>query len=243
MNPDLPKFTLFGPLHWTMLAAIFAGAVLWVKWARAHPNPAARQQVEEILAYANLTLWIVIRLYLITPAQFKWSVWVPLGMCDIVSLLASIKLLKPHNRWLSIALYFGGIGLCTNALLTPDLQEGPGQFEFWAFWLRHAAILIVAAYDLAVLRFRPDWNDWRSACRAGLAYLAVVKLINVAFRANFGFMGDSLPGNPSVLDFLGPWPLRLAWVILIVGLLWAVMVVPWLTRTRTVAVVAPPVVP
>lgn len=232
MQTAPPKFALFGPLHLTMLSAILVAALLWVWWARAHPGPSRRRHAEEMLAFANLALWIVIRLYLITPEQFRWSVWVPLGMCDIVSLLASLKLLNPYNRWLSIALYFGGIGLCTNALITPDLSEGPQQFEFWAFWLRHAVIMVVAIYDLAVLRFRPDWDDWRRACCAGLAYIALVSTVNIPFQVNFGFMGDSLPGNPSVLDFLGPWPLRLLWVVLIVGALWALMVAPWLLRKR-----------
>jgi hypothetical integral membrane protein (TIGR02206 family) len=155
-------------------------------------------------------------------------------MCDIVTLLVSLKLLNPQSRWLSIALYFGGIGLCTNALLTPDLREGWLQFEFWAFWIRHAAIMIVAIYDLAVYGFRPGWDDWRRACIAGLAYLGIVTLINVSFKVNFGFVGDSLPGHPSVLDVLGPWPLRLLWVILIVGSLWAAMVAPWRFRINRI---------
>jgi hypothetical integral membrane protein (TIGR02206 family) len=232
MQPAAPKFALFGPLHLTMLSAIFGAALLWVWWARTHPSPARRRHAEEMLAYANLVLWIVIRLYLVTPDQFSWSVWVPLGMCDIASLLASLKLLNPYNRWLSIGLYFGGIGLCTNALITPDLQEGPRQFEFWAFWLRHAAIMVVAIYDLAVLGFRPNWDDWRRACVLGLTYIALVSAVNIPFGFNYGFMGDSLPGNPSVLDFLGPWPLRLLWVVLIVGALWALMVAPWRVAGR-----------
>ena len=49
---------------------------------------------------------------------------------------------------------------------------------------------------------------------------------------NFGFMGNSLPGHPSVLDFLGVWPLRLMWVVLIVGTLWALMTVPFVVARR-----------
>jgi len=225
-----PAFAPFGAIHAAMLAAIAVAAGSWILWAR-HASDARRRHVEQMVAFANLALWIVIRLYLLTPDQFRWSVWIPLGMCDIVTLLVTVKLLAPSNRWLSVALYFGGIGLCTNALVTPDLREGPRDFEFWAFWLRHAAILIAAVYDLAVLRFRPGWEDWRRACIAGLAYVAIVTAVNVSFGVNFGFLGDSLPGNPSVLDFLGPWPLRLAWVVLIVAGLWAAMVMPWrLTR-------------
>ena len=230
--PPPPEFHPFGLLHLAMLLGIFAVAAWWVAWARDEPDAARRRHVEQMAAYANLALWIVIRLYLITPAQFRWNVWVPLGMCDIMTLLVSLKLLNPHSRWLSIALYFGGIGLCTNALLTPDLKEGPRQFEFWAFWLRHAAIIVVALYDLAVLRFRPDWDDWKLACIGGFAYMGAVTLVNVSLDVNFGFLGRSLPGSPSVLDFLGPWPLRLLWVIVIVGVLWALMVLPWRMRGR-----------
>ena len=231
-TPPPPEFSPFGLLHLAMLLGIFAASAWWVLWARDQPDAGRRRHVEQMAAYANLALWIVIRLYLITPAQFKWNVWVPLGMCDIMTLLVSFKLLNPHSRWLSIALYFGGIGLCTNALLTPDLKEGPRQFEFWAFWLRHAAIIVVAIYDLAVLRFRPDWNDWKLACIGGLAYMGVVTLVNVPLEVNFGFLGRSLPGSPSALDFLGPWPLRLLWVIGIVGILWALMVLPWRVFNR-----------
>jgi uncharacterized membrane protein YwaF len=35
-----------------------------------------------------------------------------------------------------------------------------------------------------------------------------------------------------VLDFLGPWPLRLVWVVLLVGALWALMVAPWRIAQR-----------
>lgn len=228
MPVQAPHFAAFGWLHVAMLAGMAIAAFAWARWARQEPDEARRRHVEQMVAYANLVLFIVIRLYLITPSQFKWSVWPPLGMCDIVSLLASLKLLNPQSRWLSIALYYGGIGLTTNALVTPDLTEGPREFEFWAFWLRHAAIVVVAVYDLAVLRFRANWHDWRRACAMGFFYIAAVSGINVPFGLNFGFMGDSLPGHASVLDFLGAWPLRLVWVVLIVGSLWAFMTLPFI---------------
>src|SRR5690349_2291108 len=101
-----PAFAPFGIVHAAMLGSMALAAWAWVAWARRAGN-ARRRHVEEMVAYANLALWIVIRLYLLTPDQFRWSVWIPLGMCDIMTLLVSVRLLVPDTRWFSIALYFG----------------------------------------------------------------------------------------------------------------------------------------
>jgi hypothetical protein len=50
----------------------------------------------------------------ITPAQFKWWVWIPLGMCDLVSARMWLLIRKPlavDRRCACPA-----SGLCTNAL-------------------------------------------------------------------------------------------------------------------------------
>jgi hypothetical protein len=79
VNPPLPTFAPFGLVHAAWLIAIFGAAWLWVRWARREPDALRRRHVEQMVAYANLMLWIVIRLYLLTPISsggrsgFRWG--------------------------------------------------------------------------------------------------------------------------------------------------------------------------
>lgn len=38
--------------------------------------------------------------------------------------------------------------------------------------------------------------------------------------------GRSIPDNPTPLDLLGPWPLRILWMVLLVSALFAAMTLP-----------------
>lgn len=218
-------------MHAGLLVVIGGVAWAWPHYVR-RVGEAPRCGVERAVGYANLALWCAVRVYLFTRDSVDWAHAWPLGMCDITSFVASLALLQPRNRVWQVILYFGGIGLSTNALLTPDLREGPSQIEFWSFWLRHAMILIVAIYALAALRYRPDWNDYRAAVLLALCYAALVTLVNLPFGFNYGFLGPSLPDQPSVLDFLGPWPHRVIWMTLIIAVFWAFMVLPWRLAAR-----------
>jgi lipopolysaccharide transport system permease protein len=37
--------------------------------------------------------------------------------------------------------------------------------------------------------------------------------INVTFGLNYGYLGRSDPGQPTILDLLGPWPLRVVYLL------------------------------
>jgi uncharacterized membrane protein YwaF len=50
-----------------------------------------------------------------------------------------------------------------------------------------------------------------------LAYGGLVIPLNMLFGWNYGYAGQSTPDNPTLLDKLGPWPLRLVWMTGIVS--------------------------
>lgn len=87
--------------------------------------------------------------------------------------------------------------------------------------------MAVAVYDLVVYRFRPTCSDYRLACRASVVYLLLVLPINLNLGANYGFVGNSRPETPSIVDLLGPWPGRLAVIVALVAAVMAALMVPW----------------
>ncbi len=128
--------------------------------------------------------------------------------------------------------YFCGLGLCTQALITPSLVEGPAQFPFWFFWSTHGMIVGVACYDLAARGYRPGWRDFGVACVAAAFYVLFVLPIDLVTGWNYGFVGPSRPDVPSIVDLLGPWPRRLIAIVAIAAAVMFALLVPWLLARR-----------
>jgi hypothetical integral membrane protein (TIGR02206 family) len=208
-----------------VLASLAALIWLLVSYAR-RVGPERRLRLERSLAALNALAWILVQGWWILPARFDLATSLPLHMCHVVSLLASVTLLAPR-RWLRTLLYFWGIGLCSQALITPSLREPPSSVWFWAFWIEHGLLMAIAVYDLVVREYRPTWRDYAVACAAALVYLAVVLPFDIALQADYGFVGAPKPLNPSILDLLGPWPERLAIIVMLVAAAMAALMLPW----------------
>jgi hypothetical integral membrane protein (TIGR02206 family) len=143
-----------------------------------------------------------------SPGRFVASVSLPLHICDLGGFLVPLALWTQH-RWLRSLLYFWGIGLSTQALVTPVEDAGLGQVQFWLFWVGHTQIIGSAVYDIVVLRFRPSWRDYVSATIMTVAYAAIIIPVNVHFKFNYGYIGKDLPEKRTILNELPPWPWRL----------------------------------
>ena len=159
-------------------------------------------------------------------------------MCHITSLIASAVLLTRNNTLRAI-LYFWAFGLCTQAMITPSLIDPPSSPVFWSFWFLHGFVMLAATYELVVVGFRPGWRDYRIACVASAAYIAVVLPIDILLGANYGFVGKSRPLNPSIVDLLGPWPERLLIIVPLAALAMMLALLPWLLARRLLGAPSP----
>ncbi len=183
------------------------------------------------MRYCILLLWIVFHGLRLLPASFNPAVSLPLYICDLLSFLMPFALLL-RTRYLMSLLYFWGIGLSLQAILTPALALGPRHLEFWVFWFDHAPIMGMAIYMLIVHRFRPTRRDFDWAVCAGLFYIACILPINVVFNFNYGFLGQGSPNHPSLMDWLGPWPWRIGVMVALAWLVMALLLAPWTMARR-----------
>ena len=221
----MTNFEPFSPLHGLIILLFMALTALLILVGR-RLDPPARSRMERALGVVMIALWIFSNGWWLLPPRLDPSRSLPLQVCDITSLLAGIVLLTPR-RPLRALLYFWGIGMSLQALLTPEIAFEPNTIWFWLFWLSHAAIIGIAIYDIAARGFRPTWQDFRLAVVVGLVYLAVVFTINLIFGYNYGYVGNARPGEASIIDFLGPWPQRVVLMsALVIGLM-AVLMLPW----------------
>ena len=221
------SFAAHTPLHALVLATIATVTALAVVVRRRRPPwPLTPGRFERAIGGGYLLLWIGTFTWLLFPPQHDPPTTYPLQLCHWAAAIAALALLTGHRLWQTLA-YFWGLALCTQALATPNLSEGPAQWPFWFFWATHAMIVGVPVYEVCARGYRPAWRDFRIACLLALGYVAVVLPIDLATGWNYGFVGSGTPGVPSIVDLLGPWPQRLAPIAGIAFVAMAALMLPW----------------
>lgn len=228
----LDHFEAFSPLHFVTLAAWAAWTAAIVILRRTLREPDS-SRLDHSLGITGLIAWLAVNAWWLAPANFKWEQSLPLQVCDVAALAAPLALLTT-KRPIRAILYFWGLGLSSQGLITPIVRVGPAHMEFWAAWINHGVIGSFAIYDLAARGYRPTRHDCRTAIAAAAAFIAIMLPINIAFGWNYAYVGDSRPGAPTLLDHLGPWPLRILWISLLAIAAMLLALLPWeLLRFRT----------
>jgi len=217
------RFSPFGVFHLVVFVSavvlIVGSCVLGRRWRGGAREKRLRTGwiVFTLLWQAGAVVWWV------APMDYGSDV-LPLHVCDIAAWVAPLALAL-QTRWLRAWLYFWAIGLSTQAFFTPVLQAGAGEAHFWLFWIGHLQIVGSAIYDVAVLGYRPKIRDLAIVVTISLIYGAIMLGVNVAFGSNYGYLGDSEPDAPTLIDHLGTWPFRL---LPLVSLGVAAMALAWL---------------
>lgn len=228
----LHEFHPFGLIH--LLASVTAvlAAITAVRRRRRLPSEASRRHFDRQLIALAILLLLVNVVSELLPQRFDVHRSLPVHVCDIVGLVAPLAILT-QARLLRAILYYWGLGLSTQALLTPELQFGPASLTFWVFWVPHGMIVVLAVYDLAALRYRPVWKDYLLAIGALAVFISLIVPLNLWLGVNYAYVGQGVPGQPSVVDFLGPWPGRVFKLAVAVLIAFALMTLPWVIASRS----------
>lgn len=222
----MDTFRPFSWIHILTVAVVFGLTLLAVAVRRRRDPEAPASAWERRFAFFNLIAWSAVNGWWLLPGNFDPSHALPIQMCDLTWLMVAVALVL---RWrpARAILYFWGIALSSQGILTPDLQEGPARIVFWLFWIAHGAIVGSAVYDLAARRYRPGWKDFRYAYGAAWIYFLLILPFDIAYGYNYGYVGNARPDRPTLVDVLGPWPQRLVWIILLVSVAMLVLLLPW----------------
>ena len=190
--------------------------------------------MEATMAGLIATFWIGYQVYDNVTQGIGLRNSLPLQLCDIVAIIAALEFARPSRNVHALA-YFWGVALSSQALVTPDLAGGPSTLGFWAFWVYHLFVVGSGIYAVTVRAFRPAWRDLRLAILAGLTYAIPVFALDAALELNYGYLGRSNPGQPTLIDLLGSWPLRVVFMVALAILAMILFGLPWLaSRPRHV---------
>lgn len=210
----------------TVLGLALAIAAMCWTGVRVRGTPDERRY-GVMLSAGVWALWFGYQAYDIATRGFGPSHGLPLQLSDVTAAVAGIVFVVPNRKLQSLA-YFLGIALGSQAIITPDQAGDPGTLAYWAFWLYHLFVVGAGIYVIVVQRFRPEWRDLRFALLFALAYVAIVFPIDAVFDLNYGYLGRPTPSRPTLLDVLGPWPLRVVFMVLLGAAAMTVLLLPWL---------------
>ena len=214
-------------LLWAIITAIVC--VLGMKSRNRPMGP----RLDRAVSIAIVLAYLTVNAWWLYPAHIEPGNSLPIQLCDLAALSAALAFLT-GKRIFRALLYFWGIGLSTQGFITPTTEHGPEHGEFWMHWINHGAVVGAAVYDLIVRRYRPTWRDWRTAIIVSLVYLTLIFLLNMIQGWNYAFVGNHKPEQPTLIDHLGAWPLRVLWIALIAAGAMTLLMIPWeIARLRS----------
>lgn len=210
----LYEFTPFSMHH--LVLTLLCAAVAWlvIRYARTVRGTHAELHVRIVWAFMTLGGEVGSTIIWNLPERYTRENSWPIHLCDYAAWLAAFAMLSPL-RWPKTLLFFWGIGLSTQGLLTPAISFGALWAEYWVYWVQHMGVVGGAVYLAVVNGYRPTLKDLAFATGATIALAGFMVWLNIAAGTNYMYLGNSLPDKPTILDALGPWPGRLIWISLL----------------------------
>jgi len=219
------RLVVFGPEHLVLLGIFAAGCIaVAVAGRRLRGRPILEARARRTAAVLILVSCGPFEALDWVHAVHYWRSSLPIQICDFGWFVAAVALLTGSRAWSGL-LYFWGLTLCVQGVITPDLDHLFPQAQFFGYWIRHLAPPWAALY-LVAAGVGPRWREYRLVVAVTLAVAAPAMVLNRIFGSNYEYL-NAKPVSHSVLDLLGPWP----WYVVVeIALLlgsWALMTWPW----------------
>jgi hypothetical integral membrane protein (TIGR02206 family) len=223
--PSGAEFPQFGGQHLVILGITLAGCVLLVVLGRRLRNSPREPLVRRSLGILLLAFSLPTQLGQFAPGEGPVKAALPFQLCDLAWMVAAYALLVGGRRSRAL-LYYWGLTLGTQAIVTPSLGHLWPDPMFVGFWGLHAFTLWAAVYLCLGLGRGPDWRGYRWALLCTYVWAAVMMVFNAVVGTNYGFV-NSKPPAASILDLLGPWPFYVLAEGVILAVFWALITWPW----------------
>ncbi|MCH9668182.1 MAG: TIGR02206 family membrane protein [Actinomycetia bacterium] len=223
MTSAAGEFVAYGPSYWSVIAVFAVGAVVLVRLGRRQTATAARR-FGRIGGALTALIYAGASVNALVPPGIGWSV--PLHLTDLATVAAAYALWS-QRQWAYALTYYWGLVLSTQALISPVLT-GPDfpHYQFLGFWLIHLFVVWAAIYLTWGRGMRPTWRSYRIALTVTGVWAVITITFNSIAGTNYGFLNRK-PGNASLLDLMGPWPVYLLIGAALVAVVWAAMTWPW----------------
>ena len=229
------RFEAFTAEHVVLLVGFLVVCFLLAALGRSHRG--TDREVRFRRAYALLIpcFTVPMQVLQLLPERFDFNKSLPLQLCDFAWLAAIVALWTRH--WAATALvYFWGLTLTIQGIITPSLTDLFPHPQYFMFWGMHFFTVWAAVYLTFGLNVRPTWRSYRFAVATTAGWAVTVMTFNALTGTNYGYLNRK-PAVGTLLDLFGPWPAYVVVEIALVAGIWALMTWPW---TRAPAAIDAP---
>ena len=231
---DMDRFAIFTTMHWMPIVLVLLFMIFVSNYAKDKTFEKQRR-IGTILALIPLILLILRRLVLVLKGINLTADELPFHLCNILSIVMPYFMWKVDRHWLAISYFLLGAGTI-QAIISPDLLDGPRYFEYYAYFISHTVLVGLAYYIIVVYNIRPTIRDLFGAFLVANVFLIFSIIVNYFLGTNF-FYSMHKPDGFSPLDYFGPWPWYLLVCELLALLLFFIAYLPvlWLNKGEQVA--------
>jgi len=226
------RFESFTLEHLGLVVAFLVVAVALVLVGRSHRGTDPEARFRRGFAIVIPCVTVPMQVLQLLPDDFDAGTSLPLQLCDL-AWVAAIVALWTRNPFATALVYFWGLTLTVQGIVTPSLGETFPDPRYFMFWGMHFLTVWAAVYLTFGLKVPVTWRTYRFAVVTTAVWAVTVMVVNAFADTNYGYLNRK-PSAATLLDVMGPWPVYVvAEVAILVGI-WALMTWPWERAARRV---------
>jgi hypothetical integral membrane protein (TIGR02206 family) len=225
MSAAAPTFSAYSLSHWFVLGLTLIITLSLIAAARKNHKNNLPQKLGYTLAALLFGNMVAMLIHGIFVEPQKWVDLLPMHLCDWLGFIAPAALIWRKQLLYEIT-YFLGLAGTLQGVLTPDLAYGFPHFYFFTFFIAHCGIITAVCYLTFGLKMRPQPSSLLRVFIFIQFYLLCAYVVNLLLDTNFGYLRFK-PENPSLIDYLGPWPWYLLSMELLALLFFFLYYAPW----------------
>ncbi|CAM3918841.1 TIGR02206 family membrane protein [Mesobacillus thioparans] len=224
-------FQLFSPTHIITLTVfllfIFLLFFFRIRLRKPGINRAARIGMFSILILSEVSL----QAWLWWSDHWAYQYSLPLHLSSISLILSAILLLNKRYALFEFT-YFVGVGSALQAMLTPDisLYTFP-HYRYIHFFVSHGGTVIANLFMVFVEGYRPTGKSIWKALLWLNGYTLLIFIVNFLIEGNYMYISEK-PVNPSLIDYLGPWPWYILSLEVIAFITFLILYLPFWVRSK-----------